>query len=938
MIKFILKIILLSLCVSLQAQEIRIDELKVKCDVKNACEQQVFTFRSLKRTFSSPDHLHKILKLYVSNEGVKSLDYTLEKVDENYHLVIHMTPKPRIVEFDGVSFDKGDFEIPAVLPVREDDYFDLARVKQTKAILLELAKDKGYPKAKVQERVKRTKKGVVLGFDIEMGEPIIVAKININSNSEYLKNILQNIMGEYTDNPYDLSAIKTTLETVRNLFLQYGYYLAEIDIKSRVIGARRVYLFLNVKNTKLYTFYVKGVDKNKIEFIKKELSESLIGFKREMSLENIEQRVHELLQSYGIINSLVKIGRSEFKTKNNEENIVYKIEIEKGHKASIGTLSFKGNTFFSHKELKELFYTDATSLVSNHLHDPSYYEAFVEKLKKYFISYGFLSVFIEKPQIEYVPSSHTYHLTYKIREGMRTQISTIQFGELPEELREEILADMHNKPGKYFNPIAFEEDLTKITKNLKARGYYFAEIRNLNTPGIVNYKQDNAYVDININVYAGEKIYANEIIIIGNLKTKKSLILRELEIEKDVLVTSERIQNSQTNLLSLGIFNSVQISPVENDRSHTDVLVFVREKDFGFIELAPGIRTDLGAKLSMRINYNNLEGMNKKITFRGSINRRLNLNVLDEEREKEGKTLLEYDATVDYAENHIFKSDYDFTASVSKQRRRFFSFDADIQRISSGVSYDVTRWLNLSARYQLETISQFNASVDRDRGHFQIGSITPSIFFDFRNRSVNATQGASIGLSCEFANPALLSQSNDDLTIDYYKLINRNRFYYPFSQDVVLAVSTAFGIQENLANEKNASGEVRGYIPNIKVFRLNGADIVRGYEEDEINRLVSKQDIAEVEVNNRAYMANIKVEPRLFLSDTTMLGVFYDAGRIFVNEFKEDELRSSVGLSFKYLTPVGSLDFDYGIKLLRKRDADGTLDSPGRLHVSIGFF
>ena len=38
------------------------------------------------------------------------------------------------------------------------------------------------------------------------------------------------------------------------------------------------------------------------------------------------------------------------------------------------------------------------------------------------------------------------------------------------------------------------------------------------------------------------------------------------------------------------------------------------------------------------------------------------------------------------------------------------------------------------------------------------------------------------------------------------------------------------------------------------------------------------------------------------------------------------------------LTPVGTLDFDYGFKLLRKRDANGTLEDPGRFHVSIGFF
>jgi outer membrane protein insertion porin family len=50
------------------------------------------------------------------------------------------------------------------------------------------------------------------------------------------------------------------------------------------------------------------------------------------------------------------------------------------------------------------------------------------------------------------------------------------------------------------------------------------------------------------------------------------------------------------------------------------------------------------------------------------------------------------------------------------------------------------------------------------------------------------------------------------------------------------------------------------------------------------------------------------------------------------------DLRQSVGVTFKVVTPVGTLDFDYGIKLLRKKDQSGNLEAPGRFHVSIGFF
>jgi outer membrane protein insertion porin family len=157
------------------------------------------------------------------------------------------------------------------------------------------------------------------------------------------------------------------------------------------------------------------------------------------------------------------------------------------------------------------------------------------------------------------------------------------------------------------------------------------------------------------------------------------------------------------------------------------------------------------------------------------------------------------------------------------------------------------------------------------------------------------------------------------------------------------------GIQDNLAKEakKDDNGNqvvedgkplTKGYIPNIKVFRLTGMDQVRGYSDEEINRLPDGKDITEVRVQNTALMANIKIEPRFFINDSVMAGVFLDSGRVFMNSFDLGELRQSAGITFKILTPVGTLDFDYGIKLLRKKNADGTLESPGRFHVSIGFF
>jgi outer membrane protein insertion porin family len=260
--------------------------------------------------------------------------------------------------------------------------------------------------------------------------------------------------------------------------------------------------------------------------------------------------------------------------------------------------------------------------------------------------------------------------------------------------------------------------------------------------------------------------------------------------------------------------------------------------------------------------------------------------------------------------------------------------------VNGTLTRDLTKRVSTSLTYQYEDIAQFNATQEIDEGKFRIGAITPSITYDLRNSQINPLKGAFFNLSMEFANPYFLSQKEDDLTINYYKLISRNRFYIPFKNGTV-AISMVGGVQENLARDittVDGVSQTKGYIPNIKVFRLAGMDIIRGYTDQEMNMLPSGKDVTEVRVDNKAYLANLKVEPRYFLNDSLMAGVFYDAGRVFVDRVDLGELRDSVGVTFKVVTPVGTLDFDYGIKLLRKRDANGSLESPGRFHVSIGFF
>lgn len=943
--KFFIYFCLLTLSLNCFAGEFKLSSVSVNCLQEN-CDDLRESFKSLKRRYSDYEHFHKIMKIYVSNEGVRNLNYKLFKSPENvFSLEIQASQKKRILYISDPFFISDDsIDFPSIIPLKVDDFLDVRKLEQTEELLKEISADKGYPDAQVITKVIERPSGVDVEINVDLGKPIIVTKINIFSKSLYLKNVLSSIIGEFKNRTFDVQTLKSEIERTRKLFLQYGYYLSEIDLKIKKENRYQVQLFVTIRNVSNYTFFVRGLENIGLEEIKSFLSTTLVGFKREMTEESVAQALGEKIEKYGYKNFTVKVKTKNVIDVNKERALHYYVDIKEGKLANIESLVFKGNGFYSDKELEAFFYTNGSDMVVDRIHDLNYYYHFLELLREKYIQDGFVSVFIEKPFLAYDKTSGGVNITYRLREGVRTQVSSLNILGLSAELSDDIKTALANKTNNFFNPIEFENDLNFIKSYLRARGYFFTKIKNLNSTNLVHYSEDHTSVDLTIDIYAGYKMYTDEIIIIGNKKTRKLLIKRELGFKPGDLITSDKIEQAQTALLSLGIFNQVQIQPVRTNKANTDVLVFVREKDFGLVELAPGIRSDLGFKLSTTLNYNNIDGMNKKISFKGSVNSRLNLNSLDDERRKDGTKLLEYNSAINYSESHLFHSEYEFRASVAKIRKRFYSFDADIQRLSFSLSKEYNAWFSSNLKYQLETISQFNATettdgLDTNHGHFQIGSITPSFSFDFRDRKINARKGAFFGLSLEVANPSFLSQSDDDLVVDYYKFISRNKFYVPFGRDVVLAMSTSFGLQQNNARDLNSAGEVEGYIPSLKVFRLSGADIVRGYEDSEINTVSgTNEDITSSRIENRAYMVNLKIEPRLFLSDTTVFGVFYDAGRVFVDEFDSSDLRSSVGVTFKYLTPVGSLDFDYGIKLLRKKDSDGKLDSPGRLHVSIGFF
>lgn len=919
------------------AGPLSVEHVDVKCEGNSDCESLSGALGFLQREYTDLGHLKETIRLYVLNEGISSFEYALKEDKAGViSLLVDMKVKQTLLNYT-INLDKDPgIDLPTVLPIREGEYIDEKSLYKTRSLLVEVLQGQGYPDASVNFQSAEKKDGIELKILIDLGEPIFIESVRTHSDSDLLAEIARKSLAKFENKNFYLQRLKSSIEELRLLFIDYGYYLASINLDYDIDVNRKASVDISIKSNDLHVFYPVGNEFLSSTRIKKDLKNTVLSYKRLLPVDTVSQKIKSLYEENGFWNTEVSVEKTEYKNSRGESVNRYNISIEENNRTSIDEIRFSGNTVLSSKRLRALFYEKASEVIKSGYFQKGYVDNFIEAIREEYIIRGYVNVIVEEPKLHFVDDF--VYVGYRVREGSRAIVESISFEGLPPAEQEKLAEIINNKEKRFFNPVTFKTDLEVIERRLRQQGYFFAKIKNKNSRNIVEYRNDNSLVNIRLEIELGQVLRTDQIIIIGNRKTRSKLIKRELVLKKNELVTREKIQISQTNLLGLGIFSSVMIEPISSEGGKSDILVTVREKDFGIVELAPGVRSDIGVKVSGNISYNNLDGMNKRISVKGQVNQRFNLNSLDERRREESNSLIEYDLAGTYGENHIFGSETDFSASLSSSRKRFFSFDADIQRLNFTFNRELNEHASISLRPQFENIEQFDATSELDEGTFQIGSLTPGLTLDYRNNRINPTAGAWFNMSVEMANPALGSQSSqessvqgENLTINYYKLISRNRFYLPFKGGT-FAMSLAAGIEENLGEK----GE--GYIPNIKVFRLNGVDIVRGFEDDEINRLPSGQDISEVSVDKRAYMAVIKLEPRIFLSDSTMMGVFYDAGRVMVNTFEPDELRSSVGITFKYLTPVGSLDFDYGIKLLRKTYDDGMVDSPGRLHVSIGFF
>ena len=579
--------------------------------------------------------------------------------------------------------------------------------------------------------------------------------------------------------------------------------------------------------------------------------------------------------------------------------VALNISIIEGETAKIKTINIVGNEAFEEDELLDEFKLGIPGWW-NFLADSDQYSrqklaADMESLRSYYLNRGYINFKVESTQVSISPDKKDIFITINIREGDVFTISDIKLAGdfiLP---KEELFPLIHLARGQVFSRKQTVESSDRINKKLADFGYAFANVNSI--PEI---DEENKTVGVTFFVDPGKRVYVRRINITGNTRTRDQVLRREMRQMESGWYASEKVKMSRERLQRLGYFEDVTIETpaVPGTADQVDVNVKVDEKSSGAFLAGLGFSQSQGVVFNTSITEKNFFGTGKQVTLafnNSDVNTNYQLSYLNPYYTIDG---VSRGFNINYRET-------DF--------EEFDSADYLTDTLTVGGSlgiptneFDRIR-LNLNLRdtdFKLgNTASDEIKDFVTDNGDSYLDFVLSASWrHDSRDKSIFPTRGGVQSLSASVTIPG------SDLS--YYKLNYRNKHYFPLSKIFTLALNADIGYGDAYGDTSK--------LPFFENYFAGGGRSVRGFENNSLGPRDSQNDPLGANMKIVGNAELIFPAPIDAFKDTARLGLFFDIGNVFDTDDSDpdfDDLRSSVGLSASWLSPVGALTFSFGFPL-----------------------
>ena len=522
---------------------------------------------------------------------------------------------------------------------------------------------------------------------------------------------------------------------------------------------------------------------------------------------------------------------------------------------------------------------------------------------------------------------------------------------------DELFNQMGIKKGDVFNQTTLEsrlfgsQDGSDISALYLDNGYLFF---NANP---IEVSTENNQIDLEIRIYEGEQARVNKVSVIGNTKTNDHVIMREIRTMPGDLFKRSDIMRSQRELAMMQYFNpetfDVKIDP-QPTRNEVDITYVVEEKSSDQISMSGGwgagrvigqlaltfnnfssknffkkdkwkpLPSGDGQRLILQAQSNGIYyrtyrasfvepwlGGKKPTSLSVSLHRAESTNGLDGD-EKQELSITGLSVSLG---NRLKKPDdwfrlyngLEFSRYDLNNSQTFFSFS---DGYSNNINYSLT----------LDRNSVDQATYPRQGSHFTL--------------SLNATPPYS--LFDDVDDYSTLTEQEKYKWMEFYKFNFKSVWYSAFTDKLVLATRTQFGLLGTYNQNKGITPFERFYVGGDGLSGVgmmnDGRELIalRGYSNNSLSPTTGATVFSK-------YTAELRYALSLNPSSTMYMLGFVEAGDAWesFDNFNPFIVKRTAGVGLRIMLPmVGMMGLDYGWGL------DDVIGSPnangGQFHFSMG--
>lgn len=306
---------------------------------------------------------------------------------------------------------------------------------------------------------------------------------------------------------------------------------------------------------------------------------------------------------------------------NGRQDIVFTIN-ESG-KTGIKSINFSGNQAYSGGRLRGLMTSTESNFLSwiktSDVYDPDRINSDMDLIRRFYLKNGYADFQIVNSGARFDEAAGGWIIDIQVEEGQQYQVGNVT---VDSSLRDVDAAALQRyvatSTGDTYNAEAVEKSLVALTTEVARRGHAFAQVRPRGDRDAAGRQIGITYV-----VDEGPRVYVERINVRGNTRTRDYVVRRELDLGEGDAYNKVMVDRAERRLNNLGFFNKVRITNEPGSAPDRVVVnIDVEDKATGSFSIAGGYSTSDGVIGEVSLSESNFLGRGQFVRIAGTLGER----------------------------------------------------------------------------------------------------------------------------------------------------------------------------------------------------------------------------------------------------------------------------------------------------------------------------